>query len=208
MYAPAHVCKALARKNPDLRLAWQGLDIDPEAQNVGYFCLVRLLPTRALGHPDNPNVVEDWWDVEYVQDPKTLTFEVKRAKRGPVFAKDGGLKRDWDPLSFAPIIMQRFRGGPGMPDTNDVMSGRFLRMFQIMDHKQAEEAERQNTIEEGRALQKVIDDKIDAGVDKVWHAANQTGNTRMITARKHNDISWQKKSPLDATEWLQKKRGF
>ncbi len=208
MHAPAFACELLYRKRPDLRLAWEGQPGAPDELNAGHFCIVRLVPTRKAGTPEQPKIVEDFWDTRLAYDEKMFVFSNIRAERGPVFSRSGGLARDWDALSLVPVIIQRCTKERGM-STEDIFSGRFVKMFEIMDHEEARQAAVDSTVEEGRELNRKVNDGIDAATDRVWSAASKTDQTRHIIARKHlakSDLELN--DEVKCEDWLLRKKGL
>jgi hypothetical protein len=129
MEAPAHICKAIAAIDPNFRLGWWGEPRQTEDDlNAGGFTLIELQPIRRCGYPDKPNGFRVFWDFVDTLGPMGQ-LGVGYASRGPIFAKDGRVRRDWDQLTHLPVIRARFKDfrHDGRPVNNyDVCSGRII----------------------------------------------------------------------------------
>ena len=85
MYPPSATCRALHRLHKNLRIAWAGRERHNDELNAGSFAIVQLYHISNAGKPEEENTILAHWD------------------NGPIYNKDGGSTRDWDPLFYVPI---------------------------------------------------------------------------------------------------------
>ena len=132
MHPPEWVCEAVYRKYPQLRLAWAGRDPDyPGEINPGGFAIVQLYHVSDCGDIDEPITYREYWDVTN-RVGEDGTVRRVRIDRGPIFARNGSTRRDWDSLFRFPIFCADLSAGYEFPwgeeihPIKDVMNGRIL----------------------------------------------------------------------------------
>jgi hypothetical protein len=124
MHPPAHVCRELYRLHPHLRLAWVGRAPLSEGElNPGSFAIVQLYSQRDAGTPDEPNSYREFYDAALQLNDAGIA-EMSRIDRGPIFNKDGGLRRDWDPLQRTPMFIANLSAY--RLSNRDVYSSKFI----------------------------------------------------------------------------------
>lgn len=132
MHAPSEMCERLYKIHPQLRLAWAGRPPkDSEELNPGSFAIVQLYHVQDAGKVDEQTTFRQFWDVEDYLD-ETGTLRSRRFDRGPIFARDGSTRRDWNSAVRVPIFVSTLDEKFVDPVTElplstwDVYSGRFL----------------------------------------------------------------------------------
>jgi hypothetical protein len=165
-----------------MRLAWLGRKPKYEGElNCGSFCVIQLYHERDCGTRENPTTFREMWDATTVSDNFGESCRIK-LDRGPIFSKNGDLKRDWDPRYRIPIFAmtldEAYSYEDGTPiKTEDVFSGKFIeavrsRLTPIVARVQTK----------GREMARDLDRTADAlgreMGDFLWHEANKTGQTR------------------------------
>ncbi len=131
MHPPSASCKSLFRHHPQLRLAWQGSPRKHKDDlNSGCFALVQLYHIDDVGSLDNPHTFREFWNIQSALD-RHGDLTVERAYRGPIFNRDGGTERDWDPQYRVPIFVSTLDGGYCYPDgepltLEDIYTGKFM----------------------------------------------------------------------------------
>ena len=179
MLPPAAACRDLYRLHKWLRLAWAGQPPAYEGElNPGNFTVVQLYHNRDAGTYEEPVTFREFWDVTpRIGDNGQVML--KRAYRGPVFNRNGGTARDWDPLFRKAVFVHSF-DNPG-----DIFSGRFL---VDVKHALVPMARRviASAVEKGRRVKSQMNDVSGAAADFLWHEANKSSASTVISPWKHN----------------------
>lgn len=170
MHPPAHVCKALYAKYPDLRLAWHG--------QWGKFCIVKLSPKRMTKkHGSAFYMFDSMWDTAEAVMDNGGTEKVADSK-GPVFNRHGTTRPDWDILS-TDLLMQ------DICETNDVFSSRVVKMIQYRSRKEELHDQAQDEHEKGKMLRDNTIGNAESTADKIKYFANRHDGQTTNLARKH-----------------------
>lgn len=164
-------CQSLANLNKMARLAWMGRkprydgEVDP-----GDFALVQLYPKRLVGPLDMPYILSELWDytlgVDQYGQPET-----RRISRGRLYDRKGGLTRDYDTISWIPVLVAKFADF-GVANSA-VPHGGFLPLVRawsediIARHKRSAE-------EKGRALSADASAIAEENTDFLWSMAQNT----------------------------------
>lgn len=213
MHPPRHICEALGRKHPDLRLAWWGTFSDDEdALNEGCFVVLRLLPVEAIGPMDDPFVFQEFWDVETVSTgPGEEDFECVKVERGPVFSRTGEVRRDWDPLFFKPVIEFACHESYGL-STQNVFNGSLVYWLTKMSHREAARQHAAKVVQDARDFATLVDSGVENSLDQIWDAAKKDVHSTSHIARKHIEPSFSQKradaGQLDTKKWYLNKKGI
>ncbi len=135
MHPPSHVCEALYRLSPSLRLAWRGRGPESveesDSLNLGHFVVLELIPARGVFIED-PGSLMSFWGVESRMDGYgDVTFH--REDCGVVFGRDGSPGQDWNSDQFHAIYsfhcdgtMTDYEGAK--IDESTVRSGKIVRV--------------------------------------------------------------------------------
>jgi hypothetical protein len=178
MHPPSAVCSQLHRKHRDLRLAWHG--------PMECFAVVRLMPNTALGSADDPMTFNEPWYTTAKLDAFGKAY-IARDTKGPIFARDGRPRRDWDPLFYTPVIVALCNEQFGTT-SYDVFSGRIVQMSNIVPHREAWRDRYKRAQERGRDTERAVQDGHGQALDEVWTAATRgTDSYHSVSniARKH-----------------------
>lgn len=124
MHPPEHVCRALHDIHPQLRLCWVGQPSKDDETNAGSFGICQLYHISNCGDLDEPTTFREFWNVETVLE--NGVYVRRRVDRGPLFSRYGDTRLDYDPAFRFPIFVAALDGSNGMPNTQDVFSGKFL----------------------------------------------------------------------------------
>lgn len=183
MHPPSWICKALHGVHPQLRLAWCGRERAHEDElNPGSFALVQLYHVSDIRDVDDPSTFRLTWDLDPVQTDDGKT-QLRRVDRGPVFAKDGTTRRDWDSAFRVPIFVATLDEEYGF-SLDDVVSGRFLE--QVKQWLRPIEARLREAAEvRGKALETRADDVAGEIADATWFEAKKHTSSGKIMANKH-----------------------
>jgi len=180
MHPPRAICEQLARIHPKLRFAWHGREKrDADELNPGSFAIVQLYHISNAGTQDNPNTYRQPWEEAF----------------GPIFNKQGGTTRDWDPLFWTPMYVTRLED-VGVTHS-EVFNGQildFIRDWMIPVGRRAKEDRRRRAKE----LHDRTEDIIDAMTDRLWYEANKTGEETI-------DVPWEF-AKKDVYEMYKRKR--
>lgn len=190
MHAPLDICKALYRTHPWARLAWEGRSPRYEGElNPGNFALIQLYHITDCGDRNDPFTYREYWDITTRMIDEWGARDRVRIDRGPIFAKDGSLKRDWNPEYRQPIFVMSFDGSwhdsEGVPlDTKAVFSGRIIPAIKEY-MKPIVQRVQQSAQEVGKDLDREVSDFARDQADFLLFEANKASETRMPIAKKH-----------------------
>jgi hypothetical protein len=143
--------------------------------NPGSFALVQLYHVR-----DADGCYRELWDRTDVQD-NDYTVRTVRIDRGPVFAKDGGSRKDWDER-YVPVYVANLADYGITPQ--QVFSGEFLgtvRRWLTPIVKRVVDSAR----EAGKDLKRQTGDIADEAAKFQWREAQRADATRPCLAYKH-----------------------
>lgn len=174
MEAPAYVCRALSRLNPNLRLAWDGA--------TRSFAIVELYPQRLVGDLDEPSIISDLWHITDRYDPKTKEVYRVKVDRGPIFNMKGGLSPDWDMLNFVPVYKANLKSYE--ITTEEVFSLAFLKVLArwMIPFKQRQV---ESAIEAQRNLDRSISDLTREGYSRLKFQQHRGVQTNPIVPYKY-----------------------
>lgn len=171
MYPPGAICRQLYSLHPQLRLAWDGRESETSDKlNAGSFALVQLYHVSDAGKRGDETTYFTFWNPpgHYM---------------GPVFNKDGGGRRDWDPLFRVPIFVANLKDFD-IPQEY-VFDGRILDVVKewlVPASRRFREAARQA----GKNLVNDAEEIAREATDYLWHQANRSDATSVIQAYKHS----------------------
>lgn len=201
MHPPAHICKALANLHPQLRLGWMGGErVKVDEQNVGHFAVVQLYNVRDVGTYEDPRTIKQFWDVEDYVDWDDGELKFRRAYRGPLFNKTGGVTPDWDPLFRIPVIVCAVAPTFGFT-TQDIYDGKFItKLKQWL--RPAQERRRASKVAqetEAKAHKERVDNMAGSMLDYLAHLNRKQSNYHRsaVMARKHYKQDWQYKEIME-----------
>jgi hypothetical protein len=129
LYPPAAVCRAIYRLHPQLRVGWCGRSPYFEGEtNPGAYTICQLYHISDVGSLDEPNTLNELWEIGWTTDEDGRETRA-RVDRGPLYNRNGGSTRDWDPLFRVPVWMMTLDGSwlayDGQPLVNeDISNGR------------------------------------------------------------------------------------
>lgn len=124
MYPPSHVCRALYRLDPQIRLAWLGFKPQYAGHlNPGTFCIVQLWAKDHYGTFEKPNIPSELWNVQPYRE-QDGSYQSRRIDRGPVFSKNGDPTPDWDLNAYEMVYRMNLKDF-GI-STEDVLTGAIL----------------------------------------------------------------------------------
>lgn len=170
MDAPSWACRSLYRLHKQLRLAWAGRErAYPGELNPGDYAIVQLYHISDCGKYDEPTTFREFWDVTLAPTAYGEP-EVVRANRGPIFNRDGGYSRDWNPDLRRAIFVTTV-------DFDKVQSGAFLVDVEhwLTDIK---ERIRKQRLEKGKNMLAHIDGMTEEMTDRLWRDAQSSTATR------------------------------
>lgn len=184
MHPPGAVCKALYDVHPQLRLAWAGRPPKyPGETNPGSYAIVQLYHIQDCGDLDDTMVTfREFWDTTIRPNAHGQAERV-RITRGPIFNKNGGTERDWDPLVRIPVFVMtideeyEYPDGSNFRGIEDVHSGKYLVAIKAYLAKDIKTRAIESGIEKGKTVARKIDEIGRDGADYLWHEANKTGET-------------------------------
>lgn len=184
MHPPAHICKALYDKNPNLRLAWKGsYNGDPEQLNQGCFAVIRLSEHRAVGTPENPYTLNEFWYSTLKQTGPDIYMNV-RTDKGPIFNRYGGTTPDWDMLQRTPVVVALLNKQAGL-STYDVFNGWVVKGSSIAPTRERRREHALALQEQGRQLDSDSEACAREASKEMFFDANKTGHSAPIMSRKH-----------------------
>lgn len=172
MYPPQHVCRQLYDFDPNLRLCWIGEDF--EGTGEGCFGLVEIRPqARVEDSQGKRKTIEPW-------------FPYDIAAAGPVYNRQGGITRDYDALTQAPVLICTISPQWGM-HTRDVYGTRLLSILRIARKTQAEHVAQKRTELERRGKEhaEMARGIAEEFADGIMHARKHHAGERITMARKH-----------------------
>lgn len=168
---PAHLCEALYRADPSLRLAWVGRR-SHSAEDGGLFALVRLAKIRDVGTPEQPLTFQ--------------TFFAEADYPGAIYSRHGVPdKRDWDPLFETPIYHMDVAPAFGFA-TRDVWNGRLYQAFayRMVRNKKVVERERYEEVAaEGAQMEGQFNDLMGTMSEDLWRESMKTGYTSPVVSK-------------------------
>jgi hypothetical protein len=191
MHAPAHICRALYKVAPELRLAWLGLSYKKRVSGVwetgnddkGCFAIVQIESMRRVGTPDKPKVPQLMWPF-HVDDP------------GPIFNRNGGTEPDWDMLSEVPLFIHTIDSDLGM-DHSWVFGASSRIVAHIAQHRTDEATRRKRLRAEleakGKNKLQQIDETVEAFTEGVQWFNSKHDSERYVIAKKHYKADQKKK---------------
>lgn len=172
MYPPAHVCRALHSKFPDLRLAWHG--------SWGKFVLVRLSPKHmTMKHSALMTMMDTLWFTKESINQDTGRVETVRDTKGPVFSKDGVNNPDWDMLTTDVIMVTT------IDDPSLVFSGKLVHDLVYETRQEIRRRHAKGEHEKGKHLKAKIADAQASTADKISYYVNRHDGITVNTAKKH-----------------------
>lgn len=175
MNPPAHVCRALYEKFPNLRLAWHG--------QWGKFCLVRLSPKRMTQvHSSAFRMFSTNWELQDIVN-KNGTMETIASSRGPVFNKHGVGSPDWD-VGMTDIFLAE-----KIDNIYDVFSGRVVRDLVHESVREQLRNQAKAELEKGKELKNEVHVREEQTVDKIRYYTNRHDGITINTAKKHLDAA-------------------
>ena len=150
--------------------------------NPGSFALVQLYHISDVQDVNDPGTFRLIWDLDPVQT-ETGETRLERVDRGPIFAKDGSTRRDWDSAFRIPVFVATLDEEYGF-GLDDVVSGRFL---DTVRHwlRPIEQRLRESADVRGRELESRTDDVAGEIADATWHEAKKHTSSGLIMANKH-----------------------
>jgi len=164
MYVPSTVCKQLFRLHPQLRFAWMGRERQNEEDlNAGDFAVVQLYHIKDAGTPDEPNTFYMHW-------PRGA---------GPIYNRNGGSTRDWDPLFRMPILVARL-GDFGI-SKEEVLSGAVISQLESWIDWEKNKRVVEHRRKMGRDMVSKFDDLAGEMTDYLWHEGNKASETSINT---------------------------
>jgi hypothetical protein len=168
MHPPSHICEALYRADPLLRLAWEGRP----GFNEGWFHLIKLYPSQFAWSLDkDPVTVRMFWDLQEVMDEWGVV-RLQKYYRGPLFDRKGGGSLDYDPLKYYPVSLASLNESWGTT-TYDVFSGRIL--TRLLKPHQEKRKIKESAIEEGKELDAYAGDLAGDMIENMAFEGNKTG---------------------------------
>ena len=184
MHPPSWICRDLHRLHPQLRLAWAGRPAKHEDElNPGSFALVQLYHISDIQDIEDPTTFRLTWDLDPVEDEDGTT-SLKRIDRGPIFAKDGSTRRDWDSAFRVPVFVATLDEEYGF-SVDDVTSGRFLEKVEFW-LRPIEKRLRSAAEVRGKELESKVDDIAGEIADATWHEAKKHDSATVIQSNKHS----------------------
>lgn len=195
MHLPAHLCRSLYRIHPQLRFAWVGREKAYEGElNPGSFAVVQLYHNRDAGTPDYPNTFREFWDVGFIPDMYGAPI-LGPVSRGPIFSRNGSLRRDWDPLQRSPMLISVLDGykpqdefveedGDANFSHYDVFSGRVLltiRQWLLSPYARFVHSAKQK----GKEFRSKVQNIAHEASSELWADANKSDTTSVTLAKKH-----------------------
>lgn len=193
MQVPSHVARALYRLHPQLRFAWMGRErSSADELNAGTFAVVQLYHNRDAGTPDDPNSYREFWDVGVTVDAFGGPGMARMA-RGPIFARDGSLRRDWDPLMRQPMLIAALDAydladedaEDGQKVTHyDVFSGRVvhtIRQWLLSPYDRFVRSAKAK----GRGFKNKVDDMVGEMSKDLWREAQRPDAVSTTLSKKH-----------------------
>lgn len=182
MHPPSSACRALYDLHKQLRLAWVGRPSKyADELNPGSFGVIQLYHVQDVGDLDDPFTFREFWHVTTAVDPFGVA-ERKRIDRGPLFSRNGSVKRDYDVHVRVPVFTMTldaaYQYADGTPiNTGDVFSGKFIaairhRLSPIVQRIRAKGKET------ARNAERRTEDLGREIGGYLWHTANKTGQTR------------------------------
>lgn len=197
MHPPAHVCRQLYKKYPDLRLAWHGL--------WGKFCVVRLSPKRmTMEHSSAFIMFGTMWDIQDELDDHGNVRTVGKSY-GPVFSKDGIEKADWDRLS-TDVLMQAV-----IENVRDVFNGAVVKQIQYQSRNEQKRAQAKVEHEKGKMLRDAAHGYAEDTANKARYYLNRHDGLTTNMSKKHmkeDDAANPVKTETDLEYYHIKKRGL
>lgn len=145
------VCQALAKFHPWLRIAW-----DNELRQFG---LVQLYHNRDF----------------------KKTYRESWKRRGPIFAKNGSTKQDWDSMIRNPVYVIDL-------DFDDVRTGFIVKKVKRWARPFVSRAYT-NAIESNRAVESQIDDIVHSRATDLYKEGQRDGSGAPIVAKKFAEPS-------------------
>jgi molybdopterin converting factor small subunit len=182
MHAPGWVCRRLHKLHPQLRLAWAGKPKKNDELNPGAFALIQLYHISDTGNADDPNMYRMLWDVDAVEG-KDGAVRTKRVDRGPIFNKNGGCSRDWDPAFRVPVFVATLDEDYGVTE-EEVLNGKFLSSIErwmVPIERRMRESAREN----GRNFARAVDDVAHDASGDLLRDSQKSDAATVIMANKH-----------------------
>jgi hypothetical protein len=188
MWAPRSACEALYRLDDKHRLAWRGsAPKSADDLNAGWFVIIQLYHRLDFGTFDDPITFRhNWYTQVYMDDMGYLDH--RRVDRGPIFAADGGLIRDWND-DYIPIMVGSVHKGyqewTGKRDleTRDVFTGRFILTIRSW-RESVRDRMLDSAREKGKEVNRHLDDMGREHGKRMWHDALKHTSSGPIIAKK------------------------
>ena len=183
MHAPSWVCRRLHDLHPQLRLAWAGKDKSYDCElNPGSFALVQLYHISDTGKSDDLTTYRMLWNSESYQG-EDGEVRTRKVERGPIYNKNGGCSRDWDPAFRVPVFVATLDEDYGLT-TRDVLNGKFLSSIERW-MTSIERRMRESAREKGKSFARAVDDVGHTVAGDLVRDANKTDAATVVMANKH-----------------------